>query len=592
MIRRSVVLVLLAAALAAPTVSAQPLPCAPAFAAAAEELNFALRALDLHPIRHLVLEGFVRSAVEAANRGDLTAAQSSLQAVEDYVDVLERNGSLDEVTAEAVVVVIDQARAVLANCTATPPVATLNCRSGDGMNELLWLNPQGSHVATHILVRTDTYPLGPLDPAARVVGTFPGAPGTVGRATDNGLANGIRYYYAAFAEDASGGLSPGRLSFGRPQSRTGAFRWSYTGGGASWPTVGGLVERFMITSSTGFVFALEEGVDGGAWHPDNIPVRVPFPAPGRPIALVSSVTPTGEPWVIISSLAGRVSALNASTGATIWTSPRIGSVVEASVCAMFKTLGGVDDVVMVGTAHPTRGNRFVGLDLADGSESWSFDNGGRSNIGPMPDTCTVDYSRQRVYFTSEATQHGVQETMWALEIADGSATKLWSATYPNVNTPPVLVGDALYVGTSIGEVLAVDVSDGSSRWSSPYAAGDGPVQSFIFPQRGTGRLAFSTRNRVHLIEDSGTAAVPVWQPPITLASPNVPLVLGDKVVVTDAEGQVFSLDATVVQPTVVPFAVFGDPSLRTPPGLPYFDNRNGLYGVGTADGVLYVVQTP
>jgi hypothetical protein len=90
----------------------------------------------------------------------------------------------------------------------------------------------------------------------------------------------------------------------------------------------------------------------------------------------------------------------------------------------------------------------------------------------------------------------------------------------------------------------------------------------------------------------GTEAVPVWQPAISLANPNVPLVLGDKIVVTDARGQVFSLDATVAQPAVVPFADFGDPARWTPPGLPYFDNRNGLYGVGTAEGVLYVVQTP
>jgi hypothetical protein len=79
---------------------------------------------------------------------------------------------------------------------------------------------------------------------------------------------------------------------------------------------------------------------------------------------------------------------------------------------------------------------------------------------------------------------------------------------------------------------------------------------------------------------------------VPLANPNVPLLLGDQIVVADAEGQVFSLDATVAQPAAVPFAVFGDPALRAPRGMPYFDNRTGLYGVGTADGVLYVVQTP
>ena len=593
MIQRRVVLALLVALLAAPMASAQALPCADAYTASAEQIISTVRVTDLPGGAAVVLELMARFSIIAVNLGNAPVALTLLQGIENGIDNLVRTGGLDPVSGEAIIALVEQARAVLANCTATPPVVTLNCRSGDGENEVMWLNPPGTHIATRVLARTDTYPQGPLDPAARVVGTYPGLPGAVGQATDTGLANGLRYYYAAFAEDSSGESSPGRLTFGRPQSRDGAFRWSYTAGGASKPIVGGLFERFMITPSTGFVFALEEGADGGTWHSQSIPTRIPSPAPDRPIALVGSVTPTGEPWLIVSSLEGRVRALEADTGATIWTSPRIGDAVEASVCIMFSAYQGIDDVVMVGTVDRRGRGRFVGLDLADGSVSWSFDNGGGSGrLGPIPDSCTVDYGRQRVYFASEPGRRGSQDTVWALEIGEGSATKLWSAIYPNVNTAPVVSGEALYVGTSVGEVHAINVSDGSSRWTSPYATGDGPVQSFVFPQRDTGRLAFSTSSQVHLVQEMGTEAVPIWQPSIAMANPNVPLVVGDAVVVTDAEGQVFSLDATVARPAAVPFATFGDPALRAPPGLPYFDNRNGLYGVGTAEGVLYVVQTP
>jgi outer membrane protein assembly factor BamB len=203
----------------------------------------------------------------------------------------------------------------------------------------------------------------------------------------------------------------------------------------------------------------------------------------------------------------------------------------------------------------------------------------------------VDYGRQRVYFTSEATWRTSPDTVWALALADGSASKVWSRSYPRVNTPVVWSDDSIYVGTDLGDVLAIDVADGSARWTSPYVTGDGPVVGFIFPS-SSNRLAFSTANKVHLLEDQGTTAAPLWQPSIPLANPTVPLVIGDEIVVADAEGQVYDLDATNAQPPVAPFASFGEPGRRTPLGLPYYNRNSKLYGVGTAEGVLYVVEKP
>jgi outer membrane protein assembly factor BamB len=303
------------------------------------------------------------------------------------------------------------------------------------------------------------------------------------------------------------------------------------------------------------------------------------------------VSPDGNPWAIATTLDGRVRAFNAATGAAIWTSPELGDSIEASVCAMITAYEGVDDVIMVGVNNRFGGSRFVGLDLATGSELWSFDNGGGWNfIGDISGMCTVDYGRQRVYFTSELERWGTRDTVWALEIADGSATRLWSASHAGVNTPAVLVGEKLYVGTDLGDVLAIDIDDGGETWR--YTTGDGPVEGFIFPQRNTGLLAFSTSNRVHLVEDTGSAANAVWQPGVDMPGANTPLIRGDRVLVADADGNVYNLDATVEQPAASPFATFGDPARRAAPGLPYFDWRTGLYGVGTPEGVIYVVQTP
>ena len=181
--------------------------------------------------------------------------------------------------------------------------------------------------------------------------------------------------------------------------------------------------------------------------------------------------------------------------------------------------------------------------------------------------------------------------MGALSLDGGSATKLWSANHPNVNTSVVWYGDAIYLGTSLGEVNSVDVTDGSARWSSPHSTGDGPVDGFVFPG-SDGRLAFSTSNSVHLIQDTGTSATQLWQPAVSMPDPNTPLLVTNTVYVADADGDIYALDATVAQPPVASFATVGDPARRASPGLPFFHRTSWLYGVGTAEGVLYVVEAP
>jgi outer membrane protein assembly factor BamB len=256
---------------------------------------------------------------------------------------------------------------------------------------------------------------------------------------------------------------------------------------------------------------------------------------------------------------------------------------------MFRVFGGADDVVLIGTAEPAGRNRIVGLRPADGSLAWSFDDAGGDGIGAVEESCAVDYARQQVYFTSRPAAAGT-DTVWALSVAEGSATKAWSVGITGAATAPVVNGRAIYLGTAAGEVHAIDADDGGPLWAAPYATGDGPVKDFVFPQRATGRLAFSTAGRTHLVHDDGTAASPVWTSPVALRDPNVPLILDDEVLVADAEGRVLSLDATTSEPAIVVFARFGDGTLPAAPGLPYFDARTGLYLVGTTQGVLHAVQ--
>jgi hypothetical protein len=138
-------------------------------------------------------------------------------------------------------------------------------------------------------------------------------------------------------------------------------------------------------------------------------------------------------------------------------------------------------------------------------------------------------------------------------------------------------------------VYAFDADTGQPRWPAPYTTGDGPVKSFVFSERLSNLLGFSTSSRVHLVSDDGSSATAVWDPPLALPSPNVPIVNGGRVVVAAADGRAYDFPALPPTPSPVPFAVFRPASPPAPPGLPYF-LAGTHYAVGTSEGVLYVMR--
>ncbi len=575
------------------TARPQPLPCADVLTATVHEIISSLRVLGLPEGTARAFEAVASAAISAADRGNLPAALGILGALENRIEALVRSDRMDPVTGDTLIGLVEQARAVLASCTATPPLVAFNCRSGSVENELLWLSPPGSFASTTILYREDRFPLGPNDPAASVLGVFTGGPDEVGRATHDFLTNGVRYYYAAFADDGSGELSPARLTFGRPERTDGSFRWAYTAGGTGRPSVSLSSDVLATSSSTGFVFGLEVGTDGGRWTQDWNPARVPAPAPARTVG-IPAIAPLGIPAVFVASLEGRVTALDGRTGETLWVSPPLGGELTSSPCAMFRAFGGVDDVVMIGTANRRSGNRFYGLRVTDGTVAWSFDNGGgRDSVGRMFTMCNVNYNYQRVYFTSESLRSGSQDTLWALSLETGTVTPLWSARIDGVNTSVVRRNGVIYVGTETGEVHAIDQGNGAALWGAPYSTGDGPVKTLVWPvSGGSDKLAFSTSRQVHLIRDEGATASSVWNDPVTLVDPNSPIYWDERVLVTDAGGRYYELDGNAAQPVVVPVATFGDPTRLARPGLPLYYRTDRTYTVGTNEGVVYTIERP
>src|SRR5690606_12487628 len=125
---------------------------------------------------------------------------------------------------------------------------------------------------------------------------------------------------------------------------------------------------------------------------------------------------------------------------------------------------------MFGTPLVSEGRLYVGaddgrvraLDLADGSEAWAFDAG-----GPVCGAITTD-GRLLFALADDGVLHAVRDggtaavPEWRLDLAD---TVVLRGVYDAYGSAPVVVGDALVLGTADGVVHAVSARDGGLLWS-------------------------------------------------------------------------------------------------------------------------------
>ena len=578
------------------------LACPDAATEAIDQISAAVAALGLPAGQANSLEATLNAARAAVSSGNPNAASGPLRALESQIRALINSGQISAEQGEFLLTLVQQAVTTITNC----PVVVFSCRSGNQQDTLFWLNPPGPYASTRILFRTDAFPSGPADPNATLLGDFAGMPGAVGSAPHNGLANGTTYYYAAYANDGTGDFSAAKTTWCRPDA---SVAWSYNVGSSDTPIVGGSFTAYYVVSSNGFLHALTRGENGGFWPTGWTPPRV-----GLPVRESSSQRPTFLPLqtpisgtnqlVLVPSRDGRVYAVNGDTGAMVWTSQVLGSELRASLCGSLKAFGGVD-VVMFGTYDVAGDNRFYGLNLADGSVAWVFDNGGGANgIGPISTGCAL--SGTRVFFTSLGNTGGSQDSVWALDFTGTTVAKAWSANAGDVVTsastrPPgtVCPDGCVYVGNAAGEVHKLSASTGAPIWATPYLTGDGPLKGFVSRDFFGNLSVFSTNTKAHLLADTGASFSAIWTPPVQFANPSITVFLrfsdgNHRVYVGDADSRVYELSAIVTAPTKDKSILLGDPARLKQPGLAFFD-----VGVspqmtfwGTNEGVLYGFKFP
>jgi outer membrane protein assembly factor BamB len=396
-------------------------------------------------------------------------------------------------------------------------------------------------------------------------------------------------------------------------STPGPVKWTFTPGHYSTATAASLVpptvglDGIYSVGTDGVVYAMQRGTGptSGLWPPTWNPVALGKPAHNRsPV-----VTFSAGARLFVGTENGEVHAVDARTGSIVWSraagfpagSQQLmpGSTgTQATPAGLFKSFGGLNDLLLVGTATSGGNTQFFALDPVTGATRDYFPTGGDTFPGPIDNVygmAVVDYASNKVYFGTA----GSAFTLWGLDMGPSGAPDLKLLPAPAWNPQPLGItggttgapvarNGRLYLGTDNGAASAIHslrVSDGNLY---SYTHGDGQVKGFVWPDRRDDRLYFSTVNNVHGVRDDGMAITPLWSP-ISVQSPSIPLQRPgtDNLYVGDGNGRLLQID--VVSKTITPVQLdTGTVQI----GAPSLDNVNSLVLVGSDKGVIYAVRVP
>lgn len=413
------------------------------------------------------------------------------------------------------------------------------------------------------------------------------------------LVPGRRYCYSLFTIYAGPTPTLERVTIAAtPLDTSGAVKWSYSTG---WPdvvppTVGS--DAVYTVSTDGVVHAMRRGPAGGPWPNDWNPVAL-----GRPAHARSAVVPLPEgPRLFVGTEAGEVHAVDGKNGSIAWSRsqpfggtqlPHAGGV-QAAPAGIFKSWGGPNDLVLVGT-NTLSASEFYALDPVTGVDRSMYSSGG---MGAVRGMAVVDQPGNRVFFLTGASGG----TLWGLDLGPAGAPNLAPSALPGGNPrsfsagsngSAVLRGGRLYLGTVNGNLNVLRLTDGATM--SLFGLSDGEVKGFVFPDRRDSRMYFSTNGRVWAAHDTVEPAAPLlstlWSvtdiptPSIVLHRPGT-----DFLYVGGGDGRLYQIDVADPDPQANKRSVLLEAGSQI--GAPSLDVTYGLVLVGSATGVVYAVQVP
>jgi outer membrane protein assembly factor BamB len=322
----------------------------------------------------------------------------------------------------------------------------------------------------------------------------------------------------------------------------------------------------------------------------------------RPPLVPLAVVPGSTSFTLLGSQDGSAYAVDAHGGGIKWKTPLLpaGSEVQAAPSAFFAAYGapyGVDfDVVVVGTRNGGGSNRFYALDAATGSVVGTpFDNGGGgTDVGFVSASASLDYPTTRAYFTSRSA--GSPNTLWCFDVGAAGLALAWARPAGEIDASPVVRGGVVYTSTIDGEVMAYRADDGSPLWTvgsvpAPFPTEAGGVKGFVFADRSSQALYFSTTGKVWAVRDDGSAPFGLWSSaavpsPSTLAF--VELGGTGYLFVGGGDGRLYQVDAATG--TQVRSVQLGGPGDAI--GAPTLDVLHSMAYVGSTAGIVYAVEVP
>ncbi len=215
--------------------------------------------------------------------------------------------------------------------------------------------------------------------------------------------------------------------------------------------------------------------------------------------------------VYIGSTDGSVYALNASTGTRLWSYATGNSVHSSPAVA--------NGVVYIGSSDGS----VYAFNASTGARLWSYATGSYVLSSPA-------VAKGVVYVGSE------DNNVYALNAATG--VKLWSyATGASVSSSPAVANGVVYVGSQDNSVYALNASTGAKLWS--YATGNSVASS---PAVANGVVYVGSWNG-GIYALSASTGEQLWHYGTGLAVTSSPAVAHGVVYVGSGDGSVYALNA-------------------------------------------------
>ena len=216
------------------------------------------------------------------------------------------------------------------------------------------------------------------------------------------------------------------------------------------------------------------------------PVSLGGAISSRPTLIDTADDSIGQNVAYVPGQDNFVYAVNTDTGALDWLVNPASAPFVASAGLQAKLFSGVSytlgqDLVVAGTHNggSTSGNKFVALNANTGATVWTVtgNSGGVAALDIVNAAPTIDYVHNAIWFASRSNGGTAQPSLWKLNPNTGAV--LFSANLGPSDYSPTLApaSDILFVSVNGGSLLAIDPSSGTTLAS--VNPGDGGLKSSV-----------------------------------------------------------------------------------------------------------------